>query len=369
MKDFPGVVIKPVLDTLTISVGNIFEALALGEEAANHTIHAFITASFATTKGVAIVEGGIEDLLHTGTVRKLHAIIHSDSGEHKHGVFTANGAEGTDYGGRGLVWQFADDLKAGFPLCQHKHGLFLTMGFTNDTVHFPMTRSGAGKNIPGTQFNTATAGGASTFGLFLPARFPSRLFQEMFVADSGENKTAIYVAVKSVRGEGFTPFPFQLVYDDVRGLAGKDFIFEVADKVPVVSNFERATFSRILVVCMGLGFLSGVDLNFCPHVIPDVSAASFQFAGYGALMHFKVKRYFIVLRAFVVHLLYHTPIIPGQIAFLSRHVLTSLSVSAAGAGGPCCGRGRVLPFRGTGDAVVDACGHGTGAGDGGPVKL
>ena len=176
MKDFPGVVIKPVLDTLTVSIGNVFEALALGEEAANHAVHTLITASFATAKGVAIVKGGIKDPLHTGAVRKLHTIIHGNGGEYKHGVFAANGAEGADYGGRGLIWQFADDFKAGFPLRQHEHGLFLTMGFTNDTVHFPMTRSRTRKDIPGTQFNTATAGSTGSFRLFLPAGFPSRLF-------------------------------------------------------------------------------------------------------------------------------------------------------------------------------------------------
>lgn len=158
MKDFPGIIIKPVLNTLTVSIGNVFKALALGEETANHTVHAFITASFATAKGVAIVEGSIEDLLHIGAVRKLHTIVHGDSREYEHGVFTANGTENADYGGRSLVWQLADDFKTGFPLCQHEHGLFLTMGFTNDTVHFPMTRSGAGKNIPGAQFNTTTTG-------------------------------------------------------------------------------------------------------------------------------------------------------------------------------------------------------------------
>lgn len=320
VEDFPGIVVKPVLDTLAIDIGDVFEALALGEEAANHTVHAFITASFATAKGVTVVEGGIEDLLHTGTVGKLHAIIHGDGGEYEHGVFTANGAEGTDYGGRGLVWQFTDNLKAGFPLCQHKHSLFLTMGLTNDTIHLPMAGSGAGKDIPGTQFNTAAAGSASAFGLFLPAGFPGGLFQEVFVANSGENKTAIYVAVKGIRGEGFTPFSFQLVYDDVRGLAGKNLIFKVADEVPVVSDFERTAFRRVLVVCMGLGFLSGVDLNFCPHVIPDVSAASFQFAGYGTLMHFEVKRYFIVLRAFVVHLLYQK-LIPGTVISVKKSQL------------------------------------------------
>ncbi|BDE87270.1 hypothetical protein CE91St42_17280 [Oscillospiraceae bacterium] len=133
----------------------------------------------------------------------------------------------------------------------------------------------------------------------------------MLITDSRENKTAIYVAVKGVRREGFTPFSFQLIYDDVRGLAGENLIFKVADKVPVVSDFERTAFRCILIICMGLGFLSGVDFNFCPHIIPDIGAAPFQFAGYGALMHFKIKRYFIILRSFVVHLLYHTSIIPG----------------------------------------------------------
>ena len=74
----------------------------------------------------------------------------------------------------------------------------------------------------------------------------------MLITDSRENKTAIYVAVKGVRREGFTPFSFQLIYDDVRGLAGENLIFKVADKVPVVSDFERTAFRCILIICIGI---------------------------------------------------------------------------------------------------------------------